>query len=188
LKPLDAPHLDEVLRETEHPDSPDVQRETSAKRYNWGLGLLVLVAVYFGYFGLWLLSPGPLFDPSPLQQVFQQITGKAKSNSSSSSLAPLADVTECRGELGRTEDKKPPKRNLLKSKLDFRTWHPSKIAVLWLIDFSLLPMLWEPCRSYSLFGATYSRCFHTEEVLLWLALSVPLIIVTWMWAGYRERS
>ncbi len=70
-----------------------------------------------------------------------------------------------------------------------RNWHPGKIFVLWVLDFSLLLMLWEPCPRRSVFGTFGgSRCSHTDEVLLWLLLSIPVIVITWRWASARERQ
>ncbi|ALA57265.1 hypothetical protein [Nitrospira moscoviensis] len=67
-------------------------------------------------------------------------------------------------------------------------WHPVKIVLLWILDIALLVVLWKPCDTDYIFGFSMNECFYSHNILLWLALSFPVFVITWRWASSRERQ
>ena len=67
---------------------------------------------------------------------------------------------------------------MLLMKERIRKWHPGKIAILWFFAFVLLVSLLRTFRSYNDFAGV---CF------VWTVICFPLVVVTWIWLGGREK-
>lgn len=63
-----------------------------------------------------------------------------------------------------------------KRKRGVQSWHPGKIALLWVIDLAVFFILWLLYQSYE----------KAEAVIVWLILSIPVFALTWRWLSRRE--
>jgi len=65
-----------------------------------------------------------------------------------------------------------------------QNWHPIKIIMIWVIDLAVLLSQWRFCPGAREFGCPSNE----RAIYLWIFLSIPVFVITWIWASGRENK